>query len=78
QIHADPNPGNFLVTDDLKISLLDFGCVRSFDDKFIQLYQRLIGIGAGDEKKAYVDLLTEMKLITPGLDPDIKVQMVTL
>ena len=51
QIHADPNPGNFLVTDDLKISLVDFGCVRSFDDKFIQLYQKLIGIGAGNEKR---------------------------
>ena len=78
QIHADPNPGNFLVTDDLKICLLDFGCVRSFDDEFIQLYQRLISIGAGSEKKEYIDLLTQMKLITPDLDPDIKDKMVVL
>ena len=78
QIHADPNPGNFLVTDDLKICLLDFGCVRSFDDEFIQLYQRLIRIGPEKERQAYIDLLTRMKLITPDLDPDIKDQMVIL
>ncbi|MBT6341397.1 MAG: AarF/ABC1/UbiB kinase family protein [Desulfobacula sp.] len=78
QIHADPNPGNFIVTDDLKISLVDFGCVRSFDDEFIQLYQRLIRISAGNERQEYVDLLTQMKLITPGIDPDIKDQMVAL
>ena len=75
QIHADPNPGNFLVTDDLKVSLIDFGCVRSFDDNFIQLYQKLIRI---NERQAYVDLLTRMKLITPDIDPDIKDQIVTL
>ncbi|MBU2453840.1 MAG: AarF/ABC1/UbiB kinase family protein, partial [Proteobacteria bacterium] len=47
QIHADPNPGNFIIMDDLKIGLIDFGCVRSFDDEFILLYQKLIRIGAG-------------------------------
>ncbi len=78
QIHADPNPGNFLVTNELKICLVDFGCVRSFDDKFIQLYQKLIRISAGNERRAYVDLLTRMKLITPDFDPDIKDQMVAL
>ena len=78
QIHTDPNPGNFLVTDDLKVSLIDFGCVRSFDDEFIQLYQRLIRIGAGNEREAYIDLLTRMKLIISDLDPDIKDQMVAL
>ncbi|MCK5696319.1 MAG: hypothetical protein KAH62_06965 [Desulfobacula sp.] len=56
QIYADPNPGNFLVTDDLKVSLIDFGCVRSFDDEFIQLYQTLIRISAGNERQAYIDL----------------------
>ncbi|MCP3875714.1 MAG: AarF/ABC1/UbiB kinase family protein [Desulfobacteraceae bacterium] len=78
QIHADPNPGNFLVTDDLKICLLDFGCVREFDEKFIHLYQRLIRIGSSKDKEAYVDLLTQMKLMTPELDKHVKDQMVEL
>lgn len=78
KIHADPNPGNFLVTDDLKICLLDFGCVRSFDDGFIQLYQELIRRGSSKDKQVFIDLLTRMQLITPGLDPKVKNQMVTL
>jgi predicted unusual protein kinase regulating ubiquinone biosynthesis (AarF/ABC1/UbiB family) len=34
-IHADPHLGNYSVRDDLSINLLDFGCVRSFEAKFI-------------------------------------------
>ncbi len=78
QIHADPNPGNFLITDDLKIGLLDFGCVRSFDDKFIKIYQDLINISSGRDKEAYIDVLTRIKLITPQFDTDIRDQMVEL
>lgn len=33
-LHADPHPGNFLLTPDLKIGLLDFGCVRDYDPAF--------------------------------------------
>lgn len=33
-LHADPHPGNFLLTPDHKIGLLDFGCVREYDPKF--------------------------------------------
>jgi predicted unusual protein kinase regulating ubiquinone biosynthesis (AarF/ABC1/UbiB family) len=78
QIHADPNPGNFLITDDLKVSLVDFGCVRAFDDSFIKLYQKMIRISAGNNKKAHIELLTRMKLISHDLDPKIQDQLVTL
>ena len=30
-LHADPHPGNFGVTDDERIALFDFGCVKYFD-----------------------------------------------
>jgi predicted unusual protein kinase regulating ubiquinone biosynthesis (AarF/ABC1/UbiB family) len=32
-LHADPHPGNFLLDDENNIVLLDFGCVREFDEK---------------------------------------------
>lgn len=45
-IHGDPHPGNYLVTEEGFISLLDFGCVRYFPDIFIQgvidLYHALL------------------------------------
>ncbi len=35
-IHGDPHLGNYTVADDLSINLLDFGCLRAFQPKFIQ------------------------------------------
>ncbi len=35
-IHGDPHLGNYTVRDDYAINLLDFGCVRIFDGRFIQ------------------------------------------
>ncbi len=34
-IHGDPHPGNYTVTAELGINLLDFGCVRVFPPKFV-------------------------------------------
>ena len=77
-IHADPNPGNFLISPDLSVSLLDFGCVRSFEPDFVALYQALVQQGGNHDKKAYQALLTRMKFITPGLDADISDRMVAV
>ncbi len=35
-IHGDPHLGNYSVASDLSINLLDFGCVRIFDPKFVK------------------------------------------
>lgn len=35
-LHGDPHPGNYLIQDDGRISLLDFGCVRRFEKPFLQ------------------------------------------
>ena len=44
-IHGDPHQGNYTVRDNLDINLLDFGCVRVFEGKFvgvvIDLYRAL-------------------------------------
>jgi predicted unusual protein kinase regulating ubiquinone biosynthesis (AarF/ABC1/UbiB family) len=50
-VHADPHPGNYLISDDLKIILLDFGCVRYFHDDFINGVLLLyIGLLKGNKK----------------------------
>jgi len=35
-IHGDPHLGNYSVRDDLDVNLLDFGCIRVFNAKFVQ------------------------------------------
>jgi predicted unusual protein kinase regulating ubiquinone biosynthesis (AarF/ABC1/UbiB family) len=41
-IHADPHPGNFIITEDGKIGLIDFGCVKRIPEDFYQRYFMLI------------------------------------
>jgi predicted unusual protein kinase regulating ubiquinone biosynthesis (AarF/ABC1/UbiB family) len=38
RFHADPHPGNFLVTDDCKLVVLDFGCVKTLPEDFYTFY----------------------------------------
>jgi len=52
-IHGDPHLGNYSVRPDLSVNLLDFGCIRVFEPKFvggvIDLYRAL---RTGDRKLA--------------------------
>lgn len=41
-VQTDPNPGNFLVTPDQKIALLDFGAVKSYGREFIEGYKSVL------------------------------------
>jgi len=51
-LHADPHPGNFLVTPDGRIGLLDFGCVRHFPAKFADGILELIqSVWTGDAER---------------------------
>lgn len=42
RFHADPHPGNFLVTDDNKLVVLDFGCVKTIPPDFYNYYFSLV------------------------------------
>src|SRR5262249_58452768 len=49
-LHADPHPGNYLVTHHPKLGILDFGSVRVFEPKVRLGYLRTArALLAGDE-----------------------------
>jgi predicted unusual protein kinase regulating ubiquinone biosynthesis (AarF/ABC1/UbiB family) len=42
KVHADPHPGNFMVDEDGKLVVLDFGCVKEIPSDFFDLYFQLL------------------------------------
>lgn len=44
-LHADPHPGNFIITPEKKLGVIDFGCVKVIPDDFYQSYFQLLDPG---------------------------------
>ncbi|MBL0743496.1 ABC1 kinase family protein [Chryseolinea lacunae] len=59
-VHADPHPGNFIVTPDYKLGIIDFGCVKVIPEDFYPLYFQLMNDNVltdlDVQRKAFSDL----------------------
>ena len=42
ELHADPHPGNFIITTDRKLGIIDFGCVKVIPPDFYPQYFQLL------------------------------------
>lgn len=40
-LHADPHPGNYRVLPDGRLALLDYGCVKVFDEAFLREFSQM-------------------------------------
>lgn len=43
-VHADPHPGNFIITDKNEVCLIDFGCVKELDEEFYKDFFELLNL----------------------------------
>jgi len=66
-IHADPNPGNFIIQNDLTIGVIDFGCIKHLEKSFADLYQQLPRALALGDKTTYLQLLQQLQVLKPGI-----------
>lgn len=59
-VHADPHPGNFIITPDYKLGIIDFGCVKEipvdFYNTYFQLLEGNVLSDAAVQKKVFSDL----------------------
>ena len=59
-LHADPNPGNYLIREDGTFSVIDFGCVRKMSDRFTTLFPRILIAYMNDDPQTLFDAYKEL------------------
>jgi predicted unusual protein kinase regulating ubiquinone biosynthesis (AarF/ABC1/UbiB family) len=64
QIQADPNPANYLITKENKVALIDFGCVKKFDEDFIAEFINIMRIYTLDDREKILQAYKEIELIS--------------
>ncbi|GAA3223380.1 AarF/ABC1/UbiB kinase family protein [Pseudonocardia petroleophila] len=71
-LHADPHPGNFLVLDDGRLGMIDFGAVARLPDGIPPVLVRMLRLTADGEQGPLTDLLVAEGFLAPDA-PDADV-----
>ncbi len=69
-LHADPHPGNFRVTEDGKLGVLDFGATAHLPDGLPMMMGRLMSISMNGDPDQVVQGLREEGFLLPGVEID--------
>ena len=67
-VHADPHPGNFLITKDEKLGVIDFGCIKEMPDDFYTPFFSLTSTGLFEDKAATIKAFRQLEMILPNDD----------
>jgi len=62
-VHADPHPGNFLITEDQKLGVIDFGCIKELPDDFYDPFFSLVSAGILQDKAKTIDAFRKLDMI---------------
>ena len=65
KVHADPHPGNFLVSKEGELIVLDFGCIKTIPDEFYKPYFELAKPENLNNPKFFKDKLYELEILRP-------------
>ncbi|HVW12355.1 MAG TPA: AarF/ABC1/UbiB kinase family protein [Mucilaginibacter sp.] len=65
-VHADPHPGNFLITNDGKLGVIDFGCIKEMPDDFYYPFFALISTDTLNNKSETIQAFRELGMIHPS------------
>ncbi len=63
KVHADPHPGNFLVSNDEKLIVLDFGCVKGIPDSFYKPYFELLKSETLNDKELFETNMYSLEIL---------------
>ena len=62
-VHADPHPGNFLITPDEKLGVIDFGCIKEMPLDFYIPFFSLISTDVIRDKAKTIDAFRKLDMI---------------
>ena len=62
-VHADPHPGNFLITPEENLGVIDFGCIKELPDDFYYPFFSLISSDVIRDKAKTIDAFRKLDMI---------------
>ena len=65
KVHADPHPGNFLVSTDNTLIAIDFGCIKEIPNEFYKPYFELAKEENINDDTIFMEKLYELEILTP-------------
>ena len=63
KVHADPHPGNFLVSKEGELIALDFGCMKTIPMDFYTPYFELAAKGTLDDEALFIGKMMELDIL---------------
>ncbi len=64
-LHADPHPGNFLITNDTELAVIDFGCVKEVSDKTREDYFGMLDDENFTDREVMIKKLINLEILKP-------------
>lgn len=68
-VHADPHPGNFMITPDEKLGVIDFGCIKEMPDDFYIPFFSLISSDVVKDKEKTIAAFRKLEMIHQSDSP---------
>ncbi|PRX53176.1 ABC1 kinase family protein [Flagellimonas meridianipacifica] len=65
KVHADPHPGNFLVSPKNTLIAIDFGCIKEIPNEFYEPYFELAKEDNINNDSIFMEKLYELEILTP-------------
>lgn len=68
-VHADPHPGNFMITPAGTLGVIDFGCIKVMPDDFYYPFFSLTSTNLFDSKEDTITAFRKLEMILPNDTP---------
>lgn len=63
EFHADPHPGNFIITKDDKVAIIDFGCTKAIPKSFYDPYFQLLNFDTLSDDTKLTKLFYKLEML---------------